>query len=81
MPDGPSELRSRIEAILDRIRPSIRADGGDVELVDVEEDGTVLVRLLGACIGCPSSGVTLQSGIERSLRQRVPEVTGVRAVG
>ena len=73
------DLTARVSSVLDLIRPMIQADGGDVELVEIEADGTVVVRLLGACIGCPSASVTLQLGIEKQLRDRVPEVTGVRA--
>ncbi|MDY7109300.1 MAG: NifU family protein [Planctomycetota bacterium] len=73
-------MSERVERILDLIRPAIQSDGGDVELVDVSEDGVVLVRFQGACVGCPSSSITLQVGIERQLREHVPEVTRVRAV-
>ncbi len=69
-----------VEAILDRIRPAVQSDGGDVELVGVREDGVVEVRLLGACIGCPSSQITLKHGIERSLVAHVPGVTAVEQV-
>jgi Fe-S cluster biogenesis protein NfuA len=79
--DGSSPtLAERVEEILDLIRPAIQSDGGDVELVDVSEDGVVLVRFQGACVGCPSSGITLQVGIERQLKEHVPEVTRVQAV-
>ena len=73
-------LRERVEEILDLIRPSVRSDGGDVELVDISEDGVVRVRFLGACVDCPSSHVTLKMGIERNLKERVPEVTAVVSV-
>ena len=62
------------------VRPSIQADGGDVELVDVSADGLVRIRLHGACVGCPSSSMTLREGIERNIRDHVPEVTGVEAL-
>lgn len=75
-----SPLIERIEAALAIVRPGIQLDGGDVEFVDIDDDGIVVVRLLGACVGCPSSSVTLKSGIERQLRERVPEVTAVRAI-
>ncbi|GJM19566.1 MAG: NifU family protein [Phycisphaeraceae bacterium] len=65
---------------MDLIRPSIQADGGDVDLVEVTDEGVVRVRFKGACIGCPSSSMTLKAGIERNLRQYVPEVTAVEAV-
>ncbi len=74
------ERFKRVEAIIDRIRPAVQADGGDVELVAVGEVGVVEVRLHGACVGCPSSGLTLHMGVERLLREEVPGVTGVEAV-
>ena len=69
-----------VRAVIERIRPAVQSDGGDVELIDVEADGTVVIRFHGACVGCPSSSVTLRMGIERSLREHVEGVTGVRAV-
>ncbi len=77
---APPELWDRVRAVLDLIRPAIQDDGGDVELVEVGADGRVTVRFLGACVGCPSSAVTLQSGIERNLREHVAEVRSVVAV-
>ncbi|MEQ9455047.1 MAG: NifU family protein [Phycisphaeraceae bacterium] len=65
---------------MDQIRPSIQSDGGDVELVEVSSEGEVRVRLHGACVGCPSSSMTLRDGIEASLKQHVPGVTGVSQV-
>lgn len=73
-------LRLRVEAVLDRLRPAIQADGGDLELIDVDQDGVVKVRLLGACIGCPSSGMTLALGVERNLKDYVPQITSVVCV-
>jgi Fe-S cluster biogenesis protein NfuA len=73
-------MRDNVRQVLDLIRPAVQSDGGDVELVDVSPSGVVTVRLHGACVGCPSSSITLQTGIERSLKQRVPGVTGVMAV-
>ena len=73
-------MRVHVEEILNMIRPAVQQDDGDVELVDVSPDGIVRVRFLGACIGCPSSAITLQQGIERTLKQHVPEVTAVHAV-
>ena len=70
-------VRERVQAVLNLIRPAVQADGGDVELVDVGADGLVRIRFHGACNGCPSSPLTLQHGIERNLREKVPEVTGV----
>ncbi|HEY8448851.1 MAG TPA: NifU family protein [Bacillota bacterium] len=73
------DLFDRISQVIDRIRPAIQMDGGDVELVDVE-DGIVKLRLMGACVGCPMSTMTLQAGIERMIRQEVPEIKGVMSV-
>ncbi len=72
-------MREKIEAALDKIRPALRADGGDAQLVDVN-DGVVTVRLTGACSGCPMSTMTLQMGVERVIRQEVPEIKKVVAV-
>jgi len=72
-------MREKVEAALNEIRPGLQADGGDVELVDIE-DGVVKVRLKGACAGCPMSQMTLAFGIERVLKERVPEVKKVEAV-
>jgi Fe-S cluster biogenesis protein NfuA len=69
-------MKDRVEAVLDKIRPSLVADGGNVELVDVK-DGVVKVRLTGACAGCPMSTMTLKNGIEQILRQEIPEVKEV----
>ena len=66
-----------VKAVLELIRPSLQADGGDVALVDVEEDGTVVVELQGACKGCPMSQMTLANGVERILKDRVPGVLRV----
>ena len=73
-------LREHVERILDLIRPTVQADDGDVELVEVSEEGLVRVRFHGACVGCPSSSITLQVGIERVLKQHIPEVKGVQSV-
>lgn len=72
-------MKEQVEKILDKIRPSLRADGGDVELVDIE-DNVVKVRLTGACGGCPMSQMTLKMGIERVLKKDLPEITEVIAV-
>lgn len=76
-----SGLYERVADAIDAIRPQLQADGGDIDLVGVEEDGTVKVRLSGACSGCPASAVTLKMGIERALREKVPEVREVVSVG
>ncbi|PZN07305.1 MULTISPECIES: NifU family protein [Thermaerobacter] len=73
-------MREQVEQALESIRPAIQMDGGDIELVDVDENGVVRVRLVGACVGCPMSIMTLKAGIERILRERVPGVTDVEAV-
>ena len=73
-------MKEKIEVALGKIRPSLKADGGDVELVEVTPEGVVKVRLTGACAGCPMSQMTLKMGIEKVLRQEVPEVKGVEAV-
>lgn len=80
MDEKETTMREEVQATLDTVRPALQADGGDVELVDVSDDGVVSVRLTGACAGCPMSTMTLKMGIERTLRNRVPEVTRVDAV-
>ena len=69
--------KNDVSAVLELIRPSLQADGGDVRLVDVNEDGVVSVELQGACKGCPMSQMTLANGVERILKERVPGVTKV----
>lgn len=70
-------MKDKVQAVLDKIRPSLQADGGDVELVEVTEQGIVKVRLTGACKGCPMSQMTLKNGIERLLLKEIPELKGV----
>ncbi|WP_027365242.1 NifU family protein [Desulfotruncus alcoholivorax] len=70
-------MREKVQAALDKVRPALQRDGGDVELVDVTPDGVVKVRLKGACGGCPMSTMTLKQGIERTIKQSVPEVKEV----
>lgn len=72
-------MRENVEKALEMIRPALRADGGDIELVDVI-DGVVKVRLTGACGGCPMSQMTLKMGVEKVLKQQVPEVKSVETV-
>jgi len=72
-------VRDKVEEVLNQIRPSLRADGGDVELVDVQ-DGIVSVKLTGACAGCPMSTITLKNGIERLLKEEIPGIKEVAAV-
>jgi Fe-S cluster biogenesis protein NfuA len=69
-------MKEKIQAALNKVRPMLQADGGDVELVDVE-DGVVKVRLQGACAGCPMSQMTLKNGIENFLKKEIPEVVSV----
>lgn len=73
-------MREKVETALKKIRPMLQADGGDIELVDVTNDGVVRVRLVGACVGCPMSTVTLAYGIERELKKQVPSVKRVEPV-
>ncbi len=75
-----SKMKEKVEEAIKDIKPSLRADGGDVELLEVTEEGIVKVRLMGACSGCMMSQVTLKSGIENYLKQQVPEVKEVVAV-
>lgn len=72
-------MKEKVEAVLAKIRPALQADGGDVELVGVD-DGVVKVMLKGACAGCPVATITLKQGIERMLREQIPEVKEVVAV-
>ena len=69
-------MKDKVEAVLDKIRPSLVADGGNVELVEVN-DGVVKLKLTGACAGCPMSAITLKNGIERILKQEIPEIKEV----
>jgi len=72
-------MREKVQSALDRIRPTLQKDGGDVVLVDVSEDGVVTVQLTGACKGCPMSQMTLKNGIEKFLKAEVPEVKSVES--
>jgi len=73
-------MKDKVEAALNKIRPALQADGGGVELVDVDDKGVVSVRLIGACGGCPMARMTLKEGVERVLKLEVPEVKSVEAV-
>ena len=77
--EAPS-FKARVETAIDQIRPSLQADGGDIQLIAVSEDGQVSVQLQGACAGCPMSQMTLTHGVEKHLRDVIPEVTSVVAV-
>ena len=73
-------MRDQIEAALDEIRPALMADGGNVEFIDINDQGQVLLKLVGACGSCPSSTMTMKMGIERILKQRVPGITSVESL-
>ena len=73
-------MKEKVEEAINKIRPMLQRDGGDVELIEIE-DGVVKVRLQGACAGCPMSQMTLKNGIERILKQEIPEVVSVENVG
>lgn len=73
-------MKERIEGALNKIRPALMADGGNVELIGVESDGTVKVKLTGACGGCPMSQMTLKQGVERVIKEEVPEVKEVISI-
>ena len=73
-------LEEQVKAALDNVRPSLQADGGDVEFVSLADDGTVSVKLTGACGSCPMSQMTLKMGIENYLKKKVPEVSAVVGV-
>lgn len=73
-------MEEAVREVLGKLRPFLLRDGGDVELVDVDEDGVVLLRLMGACGNCPSSAITLKAGIERALTAEVPGVTEIEQV-
>jgi Fe-S cluster biogenesis protein NfuA len=77
---GQNNFAAKVAEVIDSIRPMLQNDGGDIELVSVEEDNTVRVRLQGACKGCPGAAMTLKMGVERLLKQRIPEVKEVVAV-
>ena len=76
---GSNDLKGKVAAALDEVRPALQRDGGDVKLIDVV-DGMVQVELQGACKGCPMSQMTLAFGIERLLKSKIPEVVGVQSV-
>jgi Fe-S cluster biogenesis protein NfuA len=73
-------IKEQVQKAIDTIRPSLQADGGDVELVDVSADGVVKVKLTGACHGCPMSQMTLKMSIEKIIKQQVPEIKEVVSV-
>jgi Fe-S cluster biogenesis protein NfuA len=73
-------LREKVEDVLQKIRPMLQLEGGDVELIDVDESGVVKVQLKGACAGCAAANMTLQWGIEERLKEEIPEINRVEAV-
>ncbi len=73
-------MKEKVQAVIDEIRPNLQADGGDIELVDITSDNVVQVRLQGACKGCPGAAMTLKMGVERILKSRIPEVSGVESI-
>jgi Fe-S cluster biogenesis protein NfuA len=73
-------MKEQVEAALNKIRPALNADGGDVKLIDVSDDGVVKVQLTGACSGCPMSQMTLKMGVEKVLKQEIPEVKEVVSI-
>jgi Fe-S cluster biogenesis protein NfuA len=73
-------MKEQVETALSKIRPSLNADGGDVKLIDVSDDGVVKVQLTGACSGCPMSQMTLKMGIEKLLKEEIPEVKEVVSI-
>ena len=73
-------MKEKVEEVIKEIRPILQRDGGDIELVEVRDNGQVLVKLQGACSGCPGATMTLKLGIERLLKEKVPEVSEVIAI-
>ncbi|MBQ1448618.1 MAG: NifU family protein [Coriobacteriales bacterium] len=72
--------KAQVAQVLELVRPALQADGGDIKLVDVTEDGVVKVKMLGHCAGCPMSQMTIQGAVERTLKERIPEVKRVMPV-
>lgn len=83
MTDAPQEksIEDRARETIERFRPYIQADGGDIEFVGIADGGIAQVRLQGACVGCPHAAMTLKAGVEQHLREAVPEINGVENVG
>ena len=73
-------MKERVKELLNDVRPNLQADGGDVELIDISDDGIVKVKLLGACSGCPMAQMTLKMGIEKYLKEKIHEVTEVVSI-
>lgn len=79
-PCTSESLREQVEDVIQRIRPAVQSDGGDIELIRIREDCVAEVRLHGACVGCPSSQMTLQMGVERTVREKVPQIQGIEQI-
>jgi len=79
-PEEISKLKVRVEAVLDKIRPAIQMDGGDADLVDLTPEGVVVVQLTGHCESCSLSPMTMKLGVERMIREEIPEITGVESI-
>jgi len=79
--DGSLTLRKQVADVLAQLRPAVQGDGGDIELVEVDDRGVVSVRLHGACIGCPSASMTLKMGVERALKEQIQGIQEVVCVG
>jgi Fe-S cluster biogenesis protein NfuA len=73
-------LEEKVQTVLDKVRPMLQRDGGDVELVAVQDDGIVKVKLTGACSGCPMSTMTLKNAIEETIKKEIPEIKSVEQV-
>ena len=73
-------LKERVQEVLEKVRPMLQRDGGDVVLVDVQDDGIVKVKLTGACSGCPMSTMTLKNAIEETIKKEIPEIKSVEQV-
>lgn len=80
MPEQAKQLNDRVNEVIAKIRPYIQADGGDIELISVEPTGKVSVKFHGACKGCPMSAMTLKMGVERHLKEQVPEISEVVSI-
>jgi Fe-S cluster biogenesis protein NfuA len=78
-PEEIANLKIRVEAVLDKIRPAIQMDGGDAELIDLTPEGVVVVQLTGHCETCSLSPITMKLGVERMIHQEIPEITGVES--
>lgn len=80
MTESDQSFETQVQAAIAEIRPALQGHGGDIELVGVDEDNIVKVKLQGACSGCPGAAMTMKMGVERILKERVPEVKGVEAI-